>query len=77
MVTICRKSENIYIGWGLKYSARPFNPTLPPPAQDEFPMGTDVTEIADPSAEQEQAQKLAQQIDMEEEEEEEEESDED
>lgn len=31
--------ENIYIGWGLKYSSTPFNPLLPPAVQDEFPTG--------------------------------------
>ena len=34
-----RKFENVYIGWGLKYSAVPFNPQLPPATQEEFPSG--------------------------------------
>ncbi len=55
-----RKFENIYIGWGTKYSARPFNPKLPPQIQEEFPAGADITEIADPTAEQEKALKAAQ-----------------
>ena len=68
----CRKFENVYIGWGLKYSSRPFNPALPPPVQEEFPAGADITEALDPTAEQEKALKAAQeeaQANMEEEEE--------
>ena len=34
-----RKFENVYIGWGLRYSSAPFNPALPPPVQEEFPTG--------------------------------------
>lgn len=74
-----RKYENVYIGWGLKYSSRPFNPVLPPPVQEEFPSGADISETTDPSVEQEKALKAAQeeaQANMEEEEEPEE-SDED
>ena len=74
-----RKYENVYIGWGLKYSSRPFNPVLPPSVQEEFPSGADISETTDPSVEQEKALKAAQeeaQANMEEEEEPEE-SDED
>lgn len=74
-----RKFENVYIGWGVKYSSRPFNPVLPPLVQEEFPSGADITETTDPTAEQEKALKAAQeeaQANMEEEEEPEE-SDED
>lgn len=49
----------MYIGWGLKYSSRPFNPTLPPPVQEEFPLGADITEDTDPTVEQEAAVKAA------------------
>ena len=75
----CRKCENIYIGWGLKYSSAPFNPALPPSIQEEFPAGADIAETTDPTVEQEAALKAAQeetQANMEEEEEPEE-SDED
>ena len=34
-----RTFDNVYIGWGLKYSAVPFNPELPPPVQQEVPAG--------------------------------------
>ena len=62
----------MYIGWGLKYSSQPFNPELPPPVQEEFPAGADITESTDPTAEQEAALKAAQeeaQANMDEEEE--------
>lgn len=75
-----RKFENIYVGWGLKYSARPFNPTLPPTVQDEFPAGADIIETTDPSADQEKALRAAQeeaQAQLDEEEEPDDESDED
>ena len=74
-----RKYENVYIGWGMKYSSRPFNPSLPEAIQEEFPAGADITETSDPTAEQEAALKAAKeeaQANMEEEEEPEE-SDED
>ena len=35
----CSKFENVYIGWGLKYSPTAFNPLLPPTVQEEFPSG--------------------------------------
>lgn len=78
MITIIsRKFENIYIGWGLKYSARSFNPSLPPAVQDEFPIGADIVETTDPTAEQERALQAAQEEAQVEEEEAEEESDDD
>lgn len=64
----------------MKYSARPFNPSLPPPVQEEFPAGADITETTDPTAEQEKALRAAQdeaQAQLDEEEEPDEESDED
>lgn len=72
--------ENIYIGWGKKYSSRPFNPKLPPMLQEEFPAGADIAETVDPTAEQEKALRAAQDeadAQLEEEEEPDEESDED
>lgn len=55
-----KKFETLYIGWGLKYSSTPFNPALPPPVQEEFPTGADITETTDPTVEQEAAVKAAQ-----------------
>lgn len=64
----------------MKYSARPFNPVLPPPVQDEFPAGADISETTDPTAEQEKALRAAQEearANLDEEEEPDEESDDD
>uniref|UniRef100_A0A4X2K5E2 Radial spoke head 6 homolog A n=1 Tax=Vombatus ursinus TaxID=29139 RepID=A0A4X2K5E2_VOMUR len=55
-----RKFENIYIGWGHKYSQENFNPTLPPAVQTEYVIGPETVEMADPTVEEEQALKAAQ-----------------
>ena len=68
----CRKFENIYVGWGLKYSAENYSPPIPPPTQEEYPSGPEVTEAEDPTVEAERALKVAQQEAQEQEEEEEE-----
>ncbi|XP_006142152.1 LOW QUALITY PROTEIN: radial spoke head protein 6 homolog A [Tupaia chinensis] len=74
-----KKYENIYIGWGHKYSAENFNPALPAPVQQEYPSGPEILEMSDPSVEEEQALKAAQEqaLAAAEEEEEDEEEDED
>lgn len=76
---IGKKFENIYIGWGHKYSPDNFNPALPAPAQQEYPSGPDIAEMSDPTVEEEQALKAAQEqaLAATEEEEEDEEEDED
>ena len=48
-----RSFENVYIGWGQKYSSHPLNPLLPPSVQDEYPEGPDILEAEDPTVEQE------------------------
>ncbi|NXN84759.1 RSH4A protein, partial [Bombycilla garrulus] len=55
-----RKFENIYFGWGHKYSPESHNPALPPPAQAEFPSGPGITETVDPTVEEEMAFRAAQ-----------------
>lgn len=55
-----RKFENIYFGWGHKYSPERHSPALPPAAQAEFPSGPGITEAADPTVEEEMAFKAAQ-----------------
>ncbi|XP_062349794.1 radial spoke head protein 4 homolog A-like [Cinclus cinclus] len=55
-----RKFENIYFGWGHKYSPESLTPALPPPAQAEFPSGPGITETVDPTVEEEMAFKVAQ-----------------
>ncbi|NXR77360.1 RSH4A protein, partial [Pycnonotus jocosus] len=72
-----RKFENIYFGWGHKYSPESYTPELPPPAQAEFPSRPEITETVDPTVEEEMAFKIAQEEALAEEEEEEEEDEED
>lgn len=72
-----RKFENIYIGWGHKYSPENFNPSLPGPIQHEYPSGPEIMEMSDPTVEEEQALKAAQEHALATAEEEEEEEDED
>ncbi|ELK29685.1 Radial spoke head protein 6 like protein A [Myotis davidii] len=74
-----KKFENMYIGWGHKYSPDNFNPMLPPPIQQEYPSGLEIMEMSDPTVEEEQALKAAQEqaLAAAEEEEEDEEEDED
>nr|XP_020138859.1 radial spoke head protein 6 homolog A isoform X2 [Microcebus murinus] len=74
-----KKFENIYIGWGHKYSPENFNPALPAPIQQEYPSGPEIMEMSDPTVEEEQALKAAQEqaLAAAEEEEEDEEEDED
>nr|KAF6463011.1 radial spoke head component 4A [Molossus molossus] len=55
-----KKFENLYIGWGYKYSPDSYTPPVPPPVCQEFPSGPEITELADPSVEEEQAFKAAQ-----------------
>nr|KAF6411622.1 radial spoke head 6-like protein A [Rousettus aegyptiacus] len=78
-LSILEKFENIYIGWGHKYSPENFNPALPAPIQQEYPSGPEIMEISDPTVEEEQALKAAQEqaLAAAEEEEEDEEEDED
>ncbi|NWT53747.1 RSH4A protein, partial [Erythrocercus mccallii] len=72
-----RKFENIYFGWGQKYSPESHTPELPPPAQAEFPSGPEITETVDPTVEEEMAFKIAQEEALAEAEEEEDEEGED
>lgn len=55
-----RKFENLYIGWGHKYSPDSYAPPVPPPASQEYPSGPEITEADDPSVEEEQAFRTAQ-----------------
>ncbi|KAM3619548.1 uncharacterized protein V6R79_010022 [Siganus canaliculatus] len=73
------KFENIYVGWGLKYAGEGHNPTIPPLPQKEYPSGPDITEVLDPSVEEEEALKGQQEEldEQNEEDEDEEEEDED
>ncbi|XP_022094680.1 radial spoke head protein 4 homolog A-like isoform X2 [Acanthaster planci] len=60
-----KKFENVYLGWGHKYSPENYSPPPPPPVQEEFPSGPEITEAEDPSPEEEAALRAAQQEAME------------
>ncbi|RXM34555.1 Radial spoke head protein 4-like A [Acipenser ruthenus] len=53
------KFENIYLGWGHKYSAENYSPPAPALLQQEYLSGPEITEVDDPSVEEEQALKAA------------------
>ena len=55
-----RKFENFYIGWGHKYSPDSYTPPAPPPVYQEYPSGPEITEMDDPTVEEEQAFRAAQ-----------------
>uniref|UniRef100_A0A0D9RTB7 Radial spoke head component 4A n=1 Tax=Chlorocebus sabaeus TaxID=60711 RepID=A0A0D9RTB7_CHLSB len=55
-----KKFENFYIGWGHKYSPDNYTPPVPPPVYQEYPSGPEITEMDDPSVEEEQAFRAAQ-----------------
>ncbi|XP_004674154.1 PREDICTED: radial spoke head protein 4 homolog A [Condylura cristata] len=74
-----KKFENFYVGWGHKYSPDNYTPPAPPAVQQEYPSGPEITEMDDPSVEEEQAFRAAQaatELPVEENEETEEEEDE-
>ncbi|VEL09136.1 unnamed protein product [Protopolystoma xenopodis] len=52
--------ENIYIGWAQKFLADSFSPIPLQPAESEFPSGPEVTEVEDPTPEEEAAWRAAQ-----------------
>ncbi|XP_009271903.1 PREDICTED: radial spoke head protein 6 homolog A [Aptenodytes forsteri] len=54
-----KKFDNIYFGWGHKYSPENHTPALPPPVQAEYPSGPETTETRDPTLEEELAFKAA------------------
>jgi len=41
--------QNVYLGWGHKYSSQPFSPPLPPTAEAEFKTGQEIMEKTDPT----------------------------
>jgi len=47
--------ENVYVGWGHKYSADNYSPPATAPTQTEYPAGPEVTEATDPSPDDEKA----------------------
>ncbi|XP_019523825.1 PREDICTED: radial spoke head protein 4 homolog A isoform X1 [Hipposideros armiger] len=55
-----KKFENLYIGWGHKYSPDSYTPPVPPPVCQEYPSGPEITEMDDPTVEEEQVFRAAQ-----------------
>ncbi|XP_049510174.1 radial spoke head protein 4 homolog A isoform X2 [Panthera uncia] len=55
-----KKFENFYIGWGHKYSPDNYTPPALPPVYQEYPSGAEITEMDDPTVEEEQAFRAAQ-----------------
>uniref|UniRef100_A0ABI7XKD1 Radial spoke head component 4A n=1 Tax=Felis catus TaxID=9685 RepID=A0ABI7XKD1_FELCA len=55
-----KKFENVYIGWGHKYSPDNYTPPALPPVYQEYPSGAEITEMDDPTVEEEQAFRAAQ-----------------
>ena len=55
-----RKFENVYIGYGHKYSQENYNPPAMPALMEEFPSGAEITEVEDPTPEEEAALRAAQ-----------------
>ena len=61
VILFLRKFENVYVGWGQKYSSENYSPPAPPIPQDEYPSGPEITEADDPTVEEENALRAAQQ----------------
>lgn len=55
-----KKFENVYIGYGHKYTAQNYSPPAPAAIQKEYPSGPEITEAEDPTVEEEAALKAAQ-----------------
>jgi len=55
-----KKFENVYIGYGHKYSSQNYSPQPPTEMQKEYPSGPEITEAEDPTVEEEAALKAAQ-----------------
>ncbi|XP_037876247.1 radial spoke head protein 6 homolog A [Bombyx mori] len=54
-----QKSECMYIGWGLKFDPPNYGPAQLPRPQDEYPIGPEVMEMADPTFADEEAYRIA------------------
>ncbi|XP_012275774.1 radial spoke head protein 6 homolog A [Orussus abietinus] len=54
-----KRFGNIYIGWGNKYVVYNYSPPPLPPVQDQYPIGPEIMEIADPTVDEEEAYRLA------------------
>lgn len=57
--TTGKKSECMYVGWGLKFQPPNFSPLQLPWPKDEYPIGPEVMEMADPTFADEEAYRIA------------------
>ncbi|CAH0594510.1 unnamed protein product [Chrysodeixis includens] len=57
--TTGKKSECMYVGWGLKFQPPNFSPLQLPRPQDEYAIGPEVMEMADPTFADEEAYRIA------------------
>ncbi|XP_075982602.1 radial spoke head protein 4a [Anticarsia gemmatalis] len=57
--TAGKRSECMYVGWGLKFQPPNFSPLQLPYPQDEYPIGPEVMEMADPTFADEEAYRIA------------------
>ncbi|CAH1637934.1 unnamed protein product [Spodoptera littoralis] len=57
--TTGKKSECLYVGWGLKYQPPNFSPLQLPVPQVEYPIGPEIMEMADPTFADEEAFRIA------------------
>ena len=53
--SIDRQFENIYVGWGHKYSPESYGPPPMAAVQNEYSTGPEITEASDPTPEEEAA----------------------
>ncbi|XP_048486230.1 radial spoke head protein 6 homolog A [Plutella xylostella] len=53
-----KKSECMYVGWALKFLPPNFSPMQLPKVQDEYPLGPEIMEMADPTAADEEAYRI-------------------
>ncbi|CAH4038157.1 unnamed protein product [Pieris brassicae] len=57
--TTGKRSECMYVGWGLKYQPPNFSPLQLPRPEDEYIVGPEVMEMADPTFADEEAYRIA------------------
>lgn len=54
-------ADSIYVGWGQKYISRNYTPAHLPPIQEEYPKDNTITEILDPTKDEEASYQLSKQ----------------
>lgn len=51
--------QNVYFGYGLKYTSQNFSPYPLPPVQQDYPIGPEILEITDPTGVEEEEWRIA------------------